>query len=118
MRLIRISHRRVAGIALAVLTLTMAVLVPAASGGSSQQSYYLALGDSMTYGFQPTKAGRPPAAFTTGFVDVVAAQLRKQAPDLQVVNYGCPGESTRTFVHGGCPAFDDHIRLHDAFRGS
>jgi lysophospholipase L1-like esterase len=84
------------------------------------QSYYLALGDSITYGFQPTKAkaGARPSAFRTGFVDVFAARLRKLAPGIQVVNYGCPGESTVTFMRGGCPAFTDGIELHDAFRGS
>jgi lysophospholipase L1-like esterase len=84
------------------------------------QSYYLALGDSMTYGFQPTKAkpGAKPSDFNTGYVDVFAAKLRKLAPNIDVVNYGCPGESTVTFVRGGCPAFKDGIRLHDAFRGS
>jgi len=84
------------------------------------QSYYLALGDSITYGFQPTKAkaGAPPSAFHTGFVDVFAARLRKLAPGIQVVNYGCPGESTVTFARGGCPASTDGIELHDPFRGS
>jgi len=40
------------------------------------QSYYLALGDSITYGFQPTKAkpGARPSDFDTGYVDVFAAQ--------------------------------------------
>jgi lysophospholipase L1-like esterase len=97
----------------------------ARSGGSERpvyqppQSYYLALGDSMTYGFQPTKRpGARPSVFNTGYVDVFAARLRKLAPKIQVVNYGCPGESTVTFVRGGCPAFADGFKLHDAFRGS
>src|SRR4029077_7522075 len=37
---------------------------------------------------------------------------------IQVVNYGCPGESTVTFMRGGCPAFADGIELHNPFRGS
>ncbi len=37
---------------------------------------------------------------------------------MDVVNYGCPGESTVTFVRGGCPAFRDKITLHDPFRGA
>jgi lysophospholipase L1-like esterase len=84
------------------------------------QSYYLALGDSITYGFQPTKAkpGAPPSTFDTGYVDRFAARLRKLSPKIKVVNYGCPGESTVTFTRGGCPASADHIKLHDSFRGS
>ena len=84
------------------------------------QSYYLALGDSIAYGFQPAKAnaGAPPSAFDTGYVDVFAARLRKLSPKIEVVNYGCPGESTVTFMRGGCPWLADGGKLHDAFRGS
>ena len=84
------------------------------------ERYYLALGDSIAYGIQPTNA-RPdarPSDFDTGYVDVLAARLRKLSPGLQVVTDGCPGESTLTFSRGGCPAFGDRVKLHDAFRGS
>lgn len=82
--------------------------------------YYLALGDSIAYGIQPGKvnAGLPPSGFDTGYVDVVAARLRARAPSQQVVNYGCPGESTRSFVAGGCPWLAESRKLHDPFRGS
>jgi lysophospholipase L1-like esterase len=91
-----------------------------ASAATPPEGYYLALGDSITYGIQPTKvkAGARATAFRTGYVDVFAKRLRKISPGIQVVNYGCPGESTVTFVRGGCPAFADKIELHDAFRGS
>ena len=82
------------------------------------QSYYLALGDSIAYGFQPNKAKAPPSAFDTGYVDVFAARLRKLSPKIQVVNYGCPGESTMTFTRGGCDWLAHGGELHDAFRGS
>ena len=84
------------------------------------RGYYLALGDSIAYGIQPTKMkpGARPADFDTGYVDVFAARLRKLTPGLRVVNYGCPGESTVTFARGGCPAFADHVKLHDTFRGA
>jgi len=83
------------------------------------QRYYLALGDSIAYGYQPTKKpGARPAAFETGYVDVFAARLRKLSPKIQLVNYGCPGESTATFTGGGCSASADGFKLHDAFRGS
>ena len=97
-----------------------------ATSGTSQrpvyqppQSYYLALGDSMTYGFQPNKPNTArPSAFDTGYVDVFAANLRKLSPKIKVVNYGCPGESTKTFVHGGCSGRGDVKGLHDAFKGA
>jgi lysophospholipase L1-like esterase len=81
------------------------------------RSYYLALGDSIAYGFQPTKAEAPPSA-VVGYVGLFAARLRKLSPKLQVLNYGCPGESTVTFTHGHCPWLAEGRKLHDAFRGS
>jgi lysophospholipase L1-like esterase len=84
------------------------------------QAYYLALGDSMAYGVQPAKAdaGLPPSGFRTGYVDVFAARLRALAPKIQVVNYGCPGESAKTFIGGACPFLAEGGHLHDAFKGS
>ena len=111
------SRRPLSGAAVALLVcllvLVVLVLPHVATSGALQrpvyqapQGYYLALGDSITYGFQPTKAkaGARPSVFRTGFVDVFAARLRKLSPGIQVVNYGCPGESTVTFTRGGCPA--------------
>jgi lysophospholipase L1-like esterase len=84
------------------------------------QQYYLALGDSIAYGAQPAKmsAGLPPSGFHTGYVDVFAARLRGLAPKIRVVNYGCPGESTQTFISGGCPWLAEGRRLHDPFKGT
>jgi lysophospholipase L1-like esterase len=102
------------------------IATPFALGGtarlvaSTPQRYYLALGDSLTYGIQPAKvdAGLEPSGFDTGFVDVFARRLRKLAPKLQVVNYSCPGESTVTFVAGGCPWLARGRALHDPFHGA
>jgi lysophospholipase L1-like esterase len=104
------------------LVLLTALAASAASGPVYQapQAYYLALGDSIAYGIQPAKAsaGLPPSGFRTGYVDVFAARLRALAPKIRVVNYGCPGESTKTFVDGGCPWLAEGRRLHDAFKGT
>jgi lysophospholipase L1-like esterase len=103
------------------------VLAQTATGAGSQRpvyqpprAYYLALGDSMAYGYQPTKAkpGARPADFDTGYVDVFAKRLRRLSPRLRVVNYGCPAESTVTFARGGCPALAEGVKLHDPHRGS
>ena len=113
--------------ALVALTLGLATLTGAEAvvGQSSPrpiyqppQSYYLALGDSIAYGFQPTKANAPPSKVNTGYVDLFAARLRKLSPNIQVVNYGCPGESSVTFVRGGCDWLKHGGKLHDPFRGS
>jgi hypothetical protein len=70
------------------------------------KQYYLALGDSFMYGFQFSKLGLPPTAFNTGYVDVFAARMRAIRPDLLVVNYGCPGESSVT------PSLFGFLRAH------
>jgi lysophospholipase L1-like esterase len=104
------------------LVLLTPIAASAASGPVYQapQAYYLALGDSIAYGIQPAKvtAGLPPSGFRTGYVDVFAARLRALAPKIRVVNYGCPGESTKTFLNGGCPWLAEGRRLHDVFKGT
>lgn len=68
---------------------------------------YLALGDSLAFGFQQARfnslfPNEDPAAFDTGYVDDLAAVLRLRDPRLQLVNDGCPGETTDSFIAGPC----------------
>ena len=115
-----ILTRTVACVLALGLFATMAFGASPRRADESLRGYYLALGDSLTYGFQPDKvsAGLRPAGFHSGFVDVFAARLRAQAPKIEVVNYGCPGESTITFTRGGCPWLAARRPLHKAFQGS
>jgi lysophospholipase L1-like esterase len=98
----------------------LSVSAQAVAVHETPKSYYLALGDSIAYGIQPGKVdhGLPPSRFRTGYVDVFAARLRGLAPKIRVVNYSCPGESTVTFVRGGCPWLAEGRKLHDLFRSS
>jgi lysophospholipase L1-like esterase len=107
-----------AGIALFLAGASVAVARPERGATEGAKQYYLALGDSLVFGLQPAKAekGLPPSGFRTGFVDVFAARLRGAAPKLRVVNYGCPGETTKTFIAGGCPWLPRP--LHDSFKRS
>jgi lysophospholipase L1-like esterase len=106
----------------AVTLVVFAGLVAVANAGQGPVykpplKYYLSLGDSMAYGYQPTKPDTAgPAAFDTGYVDVLAARLRKISPGIRVVNYGCPGESSLTFMRGGCEF--PRKKLHNTFRGT
>ena len=119
MRLVHVSRRRLAGAVLLCLMLTLATLVASARGTTAPQSYYLALGDSIAYGYQQSKvdAGRPAPAFRTGFVDVFAARLARVRPGIRTVNYSCPGESSASMTvrcrwsAGGGP-------LHDGYHGA
>jgi lysophospholipase L1-like esterase len=101
--------------------LTLLALVngaPAAASGAPPARYYLALGDSIAYGFQTAKAlaGLPPEAFDTGYVDLVAARLGRRSR-VVTVNYACPGESTVSF-RVSCVWKDTGHRLHDDYSGA
>jgi lysophospholipase L1-like esterase len=116
-----LARAALACLAAAFAAVVLASGVPASPGGEPRfdppKRYYLALGDSYTYGFQSRKLGLPAAAFDTGYVDLFAARMRAVRPDLVVVNYGCPGESSVTFSAGGCPA-RSLVELHDHYEGA
>jgi lysophospholipase L1-like esterase len=59
------------------------------------------------------------ASFNTGYVDDLTRMLTAVRPGIQTVNYGCPGETTDTFLNGGCWWLQDsHNTLHNTFTGS
>jgi hypothetical protein len=60
--------------------------------GNGKPSQYLALGDSLAFGFNPLV--QPPDLFKyIGYPEIVAGILR-----LQVSDASCPGETTSTFI--------------------
>jgi lysophospholipase L1-like esterase len=61
------------------------------------KNYYLALGDSLAFGLQPN------SDFTHGYVDDLF-QILHQEGVKAVANMGCPGETSVTFIQGGCPS--------------
>src|ERR1039458_7691267 len=72
------------------------------------------LGDSRAYGYHAaqfeeelSKTGTVnPANFNKGYVDDFAAGLKVINPKLQVINDGCPGETTETLIKGsGVPGY-------------
>ena len=99
-------------------TVVCAAIFAAPAQARSPREYYVALGDSISYGFQTSKAlaGLPPSAFDTGYLDVVASRLRHAGRALDVVNYSCPGESTRTISRPCIWRATGHA-LHDDYAG-
>jgi len=57
--------------------------------------YYLALGDSLAFGYQPDWN------FARGYASDFFQEL-KQHGTRTYVNLGCPGETSFTMIHGGC----------------
>jgi lysophospholipase L1-like esterase len=95
-----------AGLAIGVTTigLTAGFGTPnsaAAATTPAPVAYYLDLGGSASVGFQPT-AARPHGQPTdTGYANDLLAAERARWPSLQLVQFGCPGETTMSFLFGG-----------------
>src|SRR5713101_2304411 len=86
------------------------VSVSAASEGHG----YLALGDSVPFGFDPLADANKAANFT-GYPEVVAQRL-----DIADVNATCPGEATGGFLSltgtdNGCRPYRAFFPLHVAY---
>jgi lysophospholipase L1-like esterase len=94
--------------ALIVVLVLMNVLVLAANNPNRKQGphYYVAAGDSLSFGYQPN------GDFIHGFADDLAAKLRQaelpnsqgqKAVAINLANYACAGETTTTMINGNCP---------------
>jgi lysophospholipase L1-like esterase len=68
----------------------------AASGLVGPKADYLALGDSLAFGYQPN------LDWIHGYADQWFADLQQRRTK-GYTNYGCPGETSATFINGGCP---------------
>jgi lysophospholipase L1-like esterase len=58
--------------------------------------YYLALGDSLAFGFQPD------LNFASGYSDDFYQHLQSHGTR-EMANLACPGETSTTMINGGCP---------------
>ncbi len=67
----------------------------AASGVVGPRAYYLALGDSLGFGYQPN------FDWNHGYSDQWFTDLQSHGVQ-SMVNYSCPGETSTTFIWGGC----------------
>jgi lysophospholipase L1-like esterase len=90
---------------------------------SLPRQYYLSLGDSVSFGYQLARQNADvaatgtadPATFNTGYTDDFNHMLRAIDPGIQTVNLACPGESTVTYMNGGCKY---PFPLHTGYTGS
>jgi lysophospholipase L1-like esterase len=97
------------------------ILIAAPTFGSNATNYtYLALGDSVPFGFDPNVTPPAPAKYT-GYPEVVAGVLHLRQSGKEV-NASCPGETSGTFLYGGvgngCQAFKDTVGLHTTYAGT
>ncbi len=83
---------------------------------------YLALGDSLAFGYSQAKFNsllpeEPASAYDTGYVDDFGKLLGLFEPGVQTVNDGCPGETTESFIKGPCE-YGLRFPLHHPYSGS
>lgn len=108
---VRLPGRRLAavGVAVAALLATLGITTPAVA---AQPTYYLSLGDSIAFGYQPdlVAAHAPITDFRSYAEDFTTLR-----PRYTLVNYGCPGETTTTMMQGGCPWLAAGGQLHDSY---
>jgi len=104
----------VGGTALMVGAALAVSAVPAAAGAQTPH-YYLALGDSLSQGYQPNSNGIGVDT-DQGYVDDVYSSELANDSSLQVEKLGCPGETTKTFMDGGiCPIYGSQLRAASRF---
>lgn len=60
------------------------------------KKYYLSLGNSLAFGYQPD------LNWDDGYSDDFFSNLKNHNSQ-QLINMGCPGETSNTFINGGCP---------------
>lgn len=85
------------------------------------KKYTLALGNSLSFGWQPTGDVFDPAGYTAGFSTLFVGRLNAthRQPHVTEVNLACPGETTETFVYGGCFYTELFgLPIHTSYTGS
>ncbi len=77
----------------------LALLGAPVAGAASAPRYYLALGDSLSQGMQPTPQGATVDT-NQGYADDLVATEAHRVPGLRLVKLGCGGETTGSMLTG------------------
>lgn len=84
---------------------------PGGPGGPERATgWYLALGDSLAAGYQPTTGVDLEGGYVGGVLEAVQAG----APKTKLVNLACPGERITSLVSGGRCAYEEGTQLAQA----
>ncbi len=103
-------RKRLLALSAALLGVLLATTSTAAAPGEyhAPRQFYLALGDSLAYGFQRN------GVFNAGYVDDLSVRLVDIQPGITTINFGCPGETTDSFVVVHCTSV---LQPHDNYAG-
>lgn len=106
------GRRLLLAILILIALLLALAFVPEHAHASSSfvgpKSRYLALGDSLAFGYQPN------LDWSHGYAPQWYSDLKNHGVS-SFTNYGCNGETSATFVNGGCPYA---YALHNYYLGS
>ena len=118
MTVLRITRTLLAGAAIAVAGAAVAYAAPAVAAPQpaapvTAGSFYLALGDSVPFGFREGN-NKPFPDYTDAANFRGYPELIGQALDLKVINASCPGETSGSFIDvtaqsNGCEANSDGV---------
>ncbi|MBA3826575.1 MAG: hypothetical protein H0X24_22075, partial [Ktedonobacterales bacterium] len=114
MRKRSLRHLTAIGISFAIVALIVAFTPVSKAQAATPhligpKSYYLGLGDSLAFGFQPN------LDWSHGYVQDYYNNDLKAKGVGHLVNYGCNGEKSTTMINGGCPY---QIALHNYYLGN
>jgi hypothetical protein len=96
-----------------VLTLFLGAGLSACGNENSNVLFYVSLGDSLAAGIQADALGKNIES-DNGYADQLFAKLVVDHPGLQLVKFGCPGETTDSMVVGGKCKYDKGSQLKEA----
>ena len=101
--------------------IVLAFLVGPVFAGNDSNYTYLALGDSVSFGYYQTVVPLTPAKYK-GYPELVA-DAEHLVQSKKEVNASCPGQSSLSFQMAGvqdigCEGFKRDIGLHTSYRGS
>ena len=94
--------------ALALMATALTATANAPPRFNPPKEFSLALGDSIAFGQDETLVAKiqsgtyAPKDFASGYVDLIDARLTTVRAGIDTINYSCPGETTATFITGGC----------------
>jgi len=112
---------RIACLLVLVGVLAAAPPAQAKSHITPPRDYYLALGNSLAYGYHAALFAQEfpninPASFNDGYVDDFSAAIRNIAPTIQTLNEGCPGETSGSLIDGNIFTGDIFTSFCSVFR--
>ena len=83
-----------------VLALSFSALAACGSSGGDQL-FYVSMGDSLSVGVQADPTTGESVETNEGYSDQLFAALQQEFPNLELVKFGCPGETTTSMIEGG-----------------